>query len=159
MSNLNRVITALKDSTVKQINLADAELAVLISKGPVHPRDFFTTMKANLDGHALLDLTNTLYSIKGNSEEEWEWTPRQLATRALFPKTVDAGSDYGNENCHDLASVKAITEDQALNDPSLSFQYLRYAGERDSFGWLSGVEEYSLYYGGVKSFQLIWAWG
>lgn len=90
--------------------------------------------------------------LPNDREDEWSFSVKEKAIRSLFPKTVSVIEDYGNENCHRLASARTF-------DTEIGVVYQRYPGDRDSFGWLVGVEKLSFRIDETRSFRLISSWG
>lgn len=86
----------------------------------------------------------------------WAFSPRTRILNDAVAPILSIISDYYNENCFEEAHSENFSAD--VDNTTFVLEVRKFPGERDSFGWLSGVHEITLHRNGDK-FQFIATWG
>lgn len=119
----------------------------------------FNNLLARIDSMANDEVIHQLTGVDWTLYD-WSFTYSEVFLRACFPLTVQKWEDFGNEHCHEMASSKTVYLSGRTEDTRTI--YTRYPGEKDSFGWLIGVESLVMYAQDHRfnfSYSIIACWG
>ena len=136
MEVFNDAVAPLEEITGSPVRLCMEEFASIISY--------------NLDV-----VSAHLSSYSDEFEDQWSFSPKETASRHLFADFVSRWESWFNDNCFDQAWSRS--EHYTL-DKRYSGHIQIYPGDRDSFGWLSGVTKLTIE-NGKDSVTLMFTWG
>ena len=105
-----------------------------------NPEQYFADRFASLCWEFRFELSKIAhYLLDFEPEDEFDFEPMSRVLRFVCAPMIEDFESWANENCYELASTSVRTWKFVNKDVVVR----RYAGDKDSFGWLVGCHDFT----------------